>query len=220
MRDKTAATKKQGYWVCGQPPLGYRLQRGGEPRGLYIVPDEAGFIRVVFDRFLEAQSLFRVAEELNFEGHTTKRWTSSAGRVHGGKPLTRKYIHGLLTNPVYIGMIRHRRGETQEVCRGRREPIATKAVWDRVQASIRSPDRDRIHRLVHLRLLKGKLRTHDGYAISPTSAHRPAAHTDSTSRRRGRRLNENESLALNSIDFLPAPAMSGVMLLGARRRRP
>ncbi|MEM1330039.1 MAG: recombinase family protein [Planctomycetota bacterium] len=123
IRDKIAATKKQGYWVCGQPLLGCRLQRGYEPRGLYIVTEEAQLVREVFSRFSESRSLVGVAELLNSEGHTTKRWTSSAGPVHGGKPLNQKYIHGLLTNRVYIGKIRHRRANTEEVYKGRYEPI-------------------------------------------------------------------------------------------------
>ncbi len=32
-RDKLAATKKKGYWVGGQPPLGYRRQTRDEPKG-------------------------------------------------------------------------------------------------------------------------------------------------------------------------------------------
>ena len=64
IRDKIAATKKQGYWVCGQPPLGYRVQREDEPRGLYIVTDDA-------ERFvlrLDVDEMVRLRDE-RLENH-------------------------------------------------------------------------------------------------------------------------------------------------------
>ena len=51
IRDKIAATKRKGVWVCGQPPLGYRLPREGEPdfvlndRTLRVIEPEAELIR-------------------------------------------------------------------------------------------------------------------------------------------------------------------------------
>lgn len=47
IRDKIAATKRKGVWVCGQPPLGYRLPREGDPdfvlsdRTLRVIEPEA-----------------------------------------------------------------------------------------------------------------------------------------------------------------------------------
>ncbi|MCB9848487.1 MAG: recombinase family protein [Phycisphaeraceae bacterium] len=173
IRDKIAATKKKGYWVCGQPPLGYRLQREDEPRGLYIIPDEAELVREIFRRFIETKSQVAVVEALNEAGHTTKRWTSSTGRVHGGKPLTRKYVYKLLTNPTYIGKITHTRNGEAEVYDGRHEPIIPQAVWDEAHRLMTTQERDRLHRWTHPHLLKGKLRTHEDFAMSPTSTHRP-----------------------------------------------
>ncbi|MEN1704658.1 MAG: recombinase family protein [Planctomycetota bacterium] len=180
IRDKIAATKKQGYWVCGQPPLGYRLQREDEPRGLYQIPEEADLVRAIFDRFIELKSPVAVASELDEAGHTTKRWVSSSGRVHGGKPLTRKYIHQVLTNPTYIGKVTHTRNGETFVYDGRHEPIIDQSIWDRAHQLVNTKDRSTLHRWAHPHLLKGKLRTAEGFAISPTSTHRPLTKRGST----------------------------------------
>ncbi|MEO1718386.1 MAG: recombinase family protein, partial [Planctomycetota bacterium] len=187
IRDKIAATKKQGYWVCGQPPLGYRVQREDEPRGLYVVPDEAEMVRLVFGRFIELKSLIGVANALDEAGYTTKHWVSSTGREHGGKPLSQKYIHGILTNPVYIGKITHSRDGRTEIYDGRHEPIIDQSVWDHAHQLIGHRDTKSLHRWTHPHLLKGKLRTEDGFAVSPTSTHRPLTKRGATARGRGQK---------------------------------
>lgn len=173
IRDKIAATKKKGYWVCGQPPLGYRRQRDDELRGLYITPEEAELVREIFLRFIELRSYVAVADALNKDGHTTKRWTSSTGRVHGGRPFTQKYVYKVLTNPVYIGKITHTRNGTTEIYDGRHGAIINQTTWDNAHQLITTQDRSTLHRWTHPHLLKGKLRTHQNFAMSPTSTHRP-----------------------------------------------
>ncbi|MEM1424011.1 MAG: recombinase family protein, partial [Planctomycetota bacterium] len=186
IRDKIAATKKQGYWVCGQPPLGYRLQREDEPRGLYIVEKEAKIVRAVFERFAECGSMLKTAQSLAAEDVTTKKWTSSTGRTHGGKPVTRKYLHTLVTSPVYIGKITHtpKAGGPTEVYDGQHEPIVPMALWTKAQSLIGSQDRDTQHRWSHPHLLKGKLRTSTGEAMSPSSTQRPLTKRGETRQKR------------------------------------
>ncbi|MEM6260819.1 MAG: recombinase family protein, partial [Planctomycetota bacterium] len=174
IRDKVAATQKQGYWVCGQPPLGYRRQQGDEPRGLYVVDEEADLVRMIFQLFIEKGSHVEVAEKMNALGHTTRRWTSSNGRKHGGKPFTQKYIYRLLTNPIYLGKIARKHADRTEIFKGRHQALVDKSTWNRVQDMIQAHDRDHRFRWTHSHLLKGKLRTADGAAMSPTSTHRPA----------------------------------------------
>ncbi len=57
IRDKIAATVKQGYWVCGKPTLGDRLQLEIEPRGLYIIAKESDLVRNIFGWSIETKSL-------------------------------------------------------------------------------------------------------------------------------------------------------------------
>lgn len=184
IRDKIAATKKKGYWVGGQPPLGYRLQREDEAKGIYIIPDEADLVRSVFAKYIEHRSPVKVSEQLNESGHTTKRWTSGNGCVHGGKPLTAKYIRTILTNRLYIGKITHTRGGETLVYEGLHTPIIDLSVWDEVHRLMNTQDRKSLHRRTHPHLLKGKLRTSEGCAMSPTSTHRPLTKKGETKRKR------------------------------------
>lgn len=195
IRDKIAATKRKGVWVCGQPPLGYRLPREGDPgfvagdRTLRIIEPEAKLVRAIFEGYLELESLVGLAARLNAAGHTTKRWTSSRGRTHGGRALSTAHVYRVLTNPIYIGMLTHVRGTDQrgvpkqtEVHQGQHEPIVDRAMWDRVHTRIASVNRELCGRCAwtHTHLLKGKLRTFEGHAMSPGSVQRPLTKRSAT----------------------------------------
>ncbi|MBL4590371.1 MAG: recombinase family protein [Phycisphaerales bacterium] len=184
IRDKIAATKKKGYWVSGQPPLGYRVQREEEARGIYIIPKEADLARRIFELYLKTESHIQTAQQLNEEGHTTKHWISSKGNWHGGRPLTQKYIYKVLTNPVYLGKITHTRNEVTEIYDGLHKPIVEQSLWDQVHRIIKSQDRKNRHRWLHQYLLKGKIRTHDDFAMSPSSVHRPLTKRNDSGQKR------------------------------------
>ncbi len=175
IRDKIAATKRKGVWVCGQPPLGYRLPRPGEDRRLRIVDTEANLVRAMFTGYLESGSLIDLAATLNAAGHTTRRWISSRGRDHGGRTLTNKFVYRVLTNPVYLGKITHTRAGKTEVWPGLHTPIVDRALWDRVHARMELANRETRHSWTHTHLLKGKVRTFEGHAMSPGSVQRPSS---------------------------------------------
>ena len=166
IRDKLAATKKKGMWVGGQPPLGYWLENSK----LVIIPKEAELIQTIFRGYLKQPSLIGLAEKLNHQGHTTKRWTSTKGLKYGGKPLNPKYIYRTLTHPIYIGKITHK----DKVWAGKHEPIIGKSLWEKVHDTIQTQHRQTRYRWEHPYLLKGKLRTHEDFAMSPSTVHRPA----------------------------------------------
>jgi len=184
IRDKLAATKKKGYWVGGTPPLGYRLQTGEESKGIFIIPEQADLVRTIFERYIDGPSLVAVANELNEAGYTTKQWTSKKGIVHGGKRLSQKYIHSVLTNRIYIGKITHTRGDHTEIYDGLHVPIIDPVTWDTAQKLMTKQDRKNLHRWTHPHLLKGKIRTSDGFAMSPTSTHRPLTKKSETNQKR------------------------------------
>ncbi len=184
IRDKIAATKKKGYWVGGQPPLGYRLQSEDETKGIYIIPEQADLVRTIFERYIEHSSPVAVANELNEAGHTTKRWTSKNGIVRGGKPISQKYIHSILSNQLYIGKITHTRGDRTDIYGGLHKPIIDQTTWDAAQKLMTKQDRKALHRWTHPHLLKGKLRTIDGFAMSPSSTHRPLTKKSETKQKR------------------------------------
>jgi DNA invertase Pin-like site-specific DNA recombinase len=200
IRDKIVATKRKGVWVCGQPPLGYRLPREGDEgftpgdRTLRIIETEATLVRAIFEGYLELGSLVKLAQRLNHQGRCTREWTSSRGRTHGGRPLTPQYLYGVLTNAVYIGHITHNRarnpagpnksgkparrrsdGDDQTSWPGLHKPIIDQATWDRVHASMGTVLRAAREQWTHTHLLKGKLRTFEGAAMSPSSVQRPSS---------------------------------------------
>jgi len=62
-------------------------------------------VRKIFARYLWTHSLVITAEQLNADGHATKRWRTKAGHVLGGRPLTSQYIYRVLTNATYLGRV-------------------------------------------------------------------------------------------------------------------
>jgi site-specific DNA recombinase len=212
IRDKLAATKKKGYWVGGQPPLGYRLQTGEEIKGLFIIPEQAELVRTIFKRYIEQPSPVAVANELNDAGHTTKQWTSKNGNVHGGKPLSQKYIHSVLTNRLYIGKITHTRGNHTEIYEGLHESIIDQVTWDTAQKLMTKQDRKNLHRWTHPHLLKGKLRTSDGFAMSPTSTHRPLTKKSETKQKRLVRYYISQKAIKHGFENCPIKTINAVHL--------
>lgn len=125
-----------------------------------------------------------VANELSESGFATKNWTSKNGNTHGGKQLTQKYIHGILTNQLYIGRITHSRNDKTEVYDGRHKPIIEQDTWGAAQQIMRKQNKSELHRWTHPHLLKGKIRTLDGYMMSPSSTHRPLTKKADTKQKR------------------------------------
>lgn len=215
IRDKIAATKRKGVWVTGQPPLGYRVPRESDKdytpgdRTLRIVESEAALVRSIFAAYAKHTSLLAVARELNASGHRTRRWTSTRGVTHGGKPLTAHYVHSVLSNPVYIGKITHKRPPSSARCHGAgrssqrhmsdiqvydglHEPIIDQSTWDGVHEQMLKSQRSHRERTAWsgTHLLKGKLFTSAGSIMSPSSVQRP------TTKRRDHAVSDRKRVIL------------------------
>jgi site-specific DNA recombinase len=80
-----AASKKKGMWMGGMPPLGYRAS----DHKLIVVESEAEAVRHIFRRYAALGSVRLLQQELEARGIRSKRWTSTAGRRWGGKPIVR-----------------------------------------------------------------------------------------------------------------------------------
>jgi site-specific DNA recombinase len=123
-REKMAATRRRGMWTGGVPPLGYEVQ----DKRLVIIPDEAEHVREISQLYLDLGSLLGTVVELNRRGWRTK------GRKRGGERLLGKAwdkgsLRFLLTNPLYVGKIRHH-GEVHD---GVHEAIIDEQTWAAVQ---------------------------------------------------------------------------------------
>ncbi|MEQ8708824.1 MAG: recombinase family protein, partial [Rhodospirillales bacterium] len=134
IRDKIAASKKKGLWMGGVPPIGYDPHPDPMRRELVVNDGEAEVVRQVFALYRQHRCLNALARAAAEAGLRSKRHQFASGRVQGGNIFNRGQIHKLLTNPVYIGRIRHK----EQTFPGRHAGIITQDVWDEVQRMLQS----------------------------------------------------------------------------------
>ena len=105
----------------GNPPLGYDLDEEGNR--LVVNPEEAKLVRRIF-RMYRTMGAPKIARILNEEGRVGKRgakWADSS-------------IMKIITNPIYIGHVRHRAGRKDEITlTGVHEPIIDVEEFNRAQ---------------------------------------------------------------------------------------
>ena len=161
IRDKVAASKKKGIWMGGTVSLGYRV----ENRRLWIVPEEAAIVKMIFERYLALGSSIKLLAELRAKGITTKPRVLSDGRTTGGIPFTQGPLTYFLRNRIYIGEIVHK----DQSYPGEHEPILDRELFEAVQIM-------RTQKVAHHHaklassnaLLMGKLFDNAGNVMSPT----------------------------------------------------
>ena len=133
IRDKIAASKRKGMWMGGYPPLGYDIRE----RQLVINQAEAAIVRQIFERYLELSSVRLLKAELDREGVRSKRRVSAGGRESGGQTFSWGALYNLLSNPIYLGEIRHK-GTSYS---GQHSPIIERDLWERTATQLRSTRR-------------------------------------------------------------------------------
>ena len=135
-RDKMSAARRKGKWIGGHPVLGYDI----DPKGGRIIvnQEEAEQVRTLFGLYLELGSLLPVLQEADRRGLRTKRWTTEEGKVRGGERIAKGTMHGLLTNPIYTGMVDHK----GSLYPGEHERIIDQNTWDRTHETLRRNNGD------------------------------------------------------------------------------
>ncbi len=118
IRDKIKASKQKGMWMGGVVPLGYKV----EDRSLLPNPTEMPLAQHLFARYLVLGSVLSLQDELNSERKTTRN----------AHHFSRGMLYNLLSNPIYIGKIRHK----DIVHDGLHEGIINVELWDAVQAKL------------------------------------------------------------------------------------
>jgi site-specific DNA recombinase len=164
IRDKLAASKAKGMWMGGTPPIGYRAKG----RSLAIIEDEAGFVRQIFDLYLQLGNVRALRDALERQRSFAPVRTTGTGKTFGGQPLTRGQLYLILKNPIYIGRISHK-GATYP---GLHEAIIDEAVFQAAQQKLKENlrgHRDRV-RAKNPSLLAGKLVDEAGEAMMATHA--------------------------------------------------
>ena len=164
IRDKIATSKKKGMWMGGFPPYGYDKTDDG----LRINQSEAIIIRNLFQAYVRlgcVRDLLTYAEGKNYR---TRVLVFKSGRTRGGGPFNRGGIYHLLSNPLYIGKIKHH----DQVFDGLHDPIIDDELWERVQATLSNNriNRKRRSNAASRSPLAGKLYDTHGRKLTPSHA--------------------------------------------------
>jgi site-specific DNA recombinase len=125
IRDKIAASKRKGIWMGGCPSIGYDVR----DRRLVVNQAEATTVRQIYHRYLEVGSVPKLKKDLDRDGVVSKIRVSRKGIRSGGRSFSRGALYELLSNPIYIGEIRHKR----ERHPGQHEAILEREPWEKVQ---------------------------------------------------------------------------------------
>src|SRR5882757_5010763 len=129
IRDKIAASKRKGIWMGGCPSIGYDVR----DRRLVVNQAEAMTVRQIYNRYLEVGSVPKLKKDLDRDGIVSKIRVSRKGIRSGGQSFSRGALYELLSNPIYIGEIRHKR----ERHPGQHEAILDRNLWEKVQKRLR-----------------------------------------------------------------------------------
>lgn len=102
IRDNMLELAKDGRWLGGNPPTGYKSVetigsmtvdgRKRKARKLELIPEEAEIVKLIYAKFLEFNSLTKTETFLIQNNYLTKT----------GKYFSRFAIKNILTNPVYL----------------------------------------------------------------------------------------------------------------------
>lgn len=171
IRDKIAASKKKGLWMGGALPLGYDRHPDPQRRTLIVNAAEAEVVRALFQLYGELGNLRLVEHEAERRGLRPKAVPRAGARVRGVSPFSRGQLHHLLTNPLYIGRIRHK----DQSYPGQHAAIIDEALWQDIQAKLieaSARPRGRSETITESRILTGKLRDETGDLLTPTHTQR------------------------------------------------
>jgi site-specific DNA recombinase len=168
IRDKIAASKKKGMWMGGNVPMGYDVK----DRQLLINETDAETIRTVFRLYLEEGNVPALLNRLTQAEIGTAVRTTAKGRTTGDRPFTRGHLYKLLSNPIYIGRIPHKKTSHP----GQHPAIIERDTWEEVQAQLgtntQGPRSRRRRAAAHPSLLAGILYSAAGNRFIPMHANK------------------------------------------------
>jgi hypothetical protein len=151
-------------WMGGFVPLGYEVCE----RRIVIDEGEAETVRYIFRRYQEFGCVRLLKEDLDLRGILSKRRTSKSGVESGGRSFSRGALYALLSNPIYVGEIRHK-----NVChRGQHQATLDREVWERTQQQLAEHRMRRKSReaAVEKSPLIGRLVDENGDGLTPSHA--------------------------------------------------
>ncbi len=128
IRDKIAASKKKGMWMGGTIPIGYEVR----DRALHINPEDAARVRAIFALYLACGTVAGLEQALIERGIRTKERRFAGGRTTGVRPFSRGHLYRLLSSPIYIGRVPHKKTSFP----GMHAPIIDAETWRKVQEQL------------------------------------------------------------------------------------
>jgi hypothetical protein len=102
-------------------------------RRLVVNQAEAATVRQIYQRYLKTGSVPKLKKALDRDGIVSKLRVSRKRNRSGGQSFSRGALYELLSNPIYIGEIRHKR----ERHPGQHEAILDRNLWEKVQKRLR-----------------------------------------------------------------------------------
>lgn len=133
-RDKLRQTRARGCYAGGRPVLGYDVHRENGSTRLIINEQEAERVREIYSLYVKSGSLLHVVRTLRERGWCNKQWITKKGQRAGGNAFNKPILRLLLTNPIYLGKIRHNKTEIFE---GLHDAIINENLWNQVQARLK-----------------------------------------------------------------------------------
>jgi len=115
----------------GLVPLGYDVHE----RRLMVNQSEAETMREIFRRYGELGCVRLLMEDLNRRGIRSKVRVAKNGRKSGANPFFRGALYQLLSNPIYLGEVRHK-GIRHP---GLHEPIVDRELWEKNATAVTEP---------------------------------------------------------------------------------
>jgi len=159
IRDKIAASKRKGMWMGGTVPLGY----AASGRTLEVVLADAEKVKQIYSRYLTCSGVQELAIELRRDGICPRQKGDKVPVCFG-----RGALYSILSNPIYIGEIRHKGMRFP----GQHAAIVDRAFWEAVQVAIKDKAvrKTRSRRKTDASPLLGKIVDEYGRTLTPSHA--------------------------------------------------
>jgi site-specific DNA recombinase len=167
IRDKIAASKRRGMWMGGVVPLGYDVV----DRKLVINEQEAETVRYIFKGYLVVKSVQSLKGHLDASGIFSKRRIRKDGTETGGNCFFRGALYAILNNPIYCGLISHKK----QTFPGNHEAIVSEELFQSVQVTLsdQGPGEAAKAKQASPALLKGIVFDSNGNRLLPTHSSKP-----------------------------------------------
>src|SRR5208282_5590772 len=104
-----------------------------QDRRLLVNRAEAATVKHLYERYLELGSVRLLRNDLERRGIVSKVRMSKNGVRSGGRQFSRGALYQMLSNPIYLGEIRHKKERHQ----GQHAPIVSRELWEKVQRRLR-----------------------------------------------------------------------------------